>query len=293
MKYKREIKVALLAIVCGCLVYFGFYFLKGVNVFSSTTSIIAQFDNVSGLTEQAPVYVRGYKVGQVDHIYYDFQQPKAFSVQLSINDDIALPYGTKISLISDGLLGGKAIEVMLPIEDSTSHYQSGDTLPEVVVPGLTETLQEGLLLHLDSVILQANALIEQINSQLEGEHVARTLANVDAISSHLTYVSGDLQRMTQNQIPQFIGRADTLLAGAQQVIDQARVADIGRTIGRVDSLVYELQHSLNQTDGTVGMLLNDKELYAHIDSVALSLDLLLKDIQSNPKRYINISVFGK
>lgn len=293
MKYKREIKVALLAILCGCLVYFGFYFLKGVNLFSSVTSYVGIYDRLNGLTEQAPVYIRGYKVGQVDHITYDFTRQEAFTVQVSLDRHILIPHGSTMTLVSDGLLGGKAIEIRIPCESASSYYGEGDTILTGVERELTELLQEGLLLHLDSVIQQADALVEQINNQLEGEHIARTLANIDVISSRLTYVSDDLQQMTQNQIPQFIEHADTLLLGAQQVIDQTRAADIGRTISRIDSLVDELQHSLNQTDGTVGMLLNDRELYAHVDSVAVSLDALLKDIQTNPKRYINISVFGK
>ena len=59
MKHVREIKVALLAIVCGFLLYFGMYFLRGMNLFSPTRTYVGVFERINGLTEQAPVFVHG------------------------------------------------------------------------------------------------------------------------------------------------------------------------------------------------------------------------------------------
>ena len=78
MKHAREIKVGVLAIVALFLLYFGFNFLKGVNIFSPTHAYYGQYANLNGLVEQSPVYIRGYKVGQVDKIYYDFTSENAF-----------------------------------------------------------------------------------------------------------------------------------------------------------------------------------------------------------------------
>ena len=80
MKYAREIKVGVLAVVCIFLLFFGFNFLKGVNIFSSMYSFHGVYDNIHGLEEQAPVLIRGYKVGQVDKIHYDFTKDSAFGV---------------------------------------------------------------------------------------------------------------------------------------------------------------------------------------------------------------------
>ena len=63
MKNAREIKVGILAVIAIFLLYFGFNFLKGVNIFSSTHAFYGKYSNLNGLVEQSPVYVRGYKVG--------------------------------------------------------------------------------------------------------------------------------------------------------------------------------------------------------------------------------------
>ena len=114
MKYAREIKVGLLAAVCLFLLFFGLNFLKGVNIFSPTNSYHGVFYNLHGLEEQAAVYIRGHRVGQVDVIHYDFTADSAFTVDLSIRKDIALPQGTAMALVSDGLLGGMAVELQFP-----------------------------------------------------------------------------------------------------------------------------------------------------------------------------------
>ena len=46
-------------------------------------------------------------------------------------------------------------------------------------------------------------------------------------------------------------------------------------------------------DGTLGKLMSDKELYDNLNSASRELDLLLQDFRLNPKRYVNVSVFGK
>ena len=114
MKHTREIKVGILAAVCVFLLFFGLNFLKGVNIFSPTNAYHGIYYNLHGLEEQAAVYIRGHKVGQVDKIHYDFTRDSAFTIDISIRRDIALPQGTQMALVSDDLLGGMAIELQLP-----------------------------------------------------------------------------------------------------------------------------------------------------------------------------------
>ena len=101
MKHSREIKVGILAVVCAGILYFGFNFLKGVNIFSPTDCYYGYFERSNGLTEQAPVYILGHKVGLVESITYDFTRTPAFVVGVNINNDITLPIGTEMALVAD------------------------------------------------------------------------------------------------------------------------------------------------------------------------------------------------
>ena len=49
---------------------------------------------------------------------------------------------------------------------------------------------------------------------------------------------------------------------------------------------------LNNRNSSLGLLLNDRTTYDKLNSTIQSADNLLIDIKENPKRYINVSVFG-
>ena len=300
MKYAREIKVGVLAAVCLFLLFFGLNFLKGVNIFSPTNSYHGTFYNLHNLEEQAAVYIRGHKVGQVDKIHYDFTRDSAFTIDISINKDIALPAGTHMALVSDGLLGGMAIELQFPSlgtegaslsEANHSIINHGAFLPTTYVPGLMESLQTELLAHVDGAIqdvdkavINVDSLIAQIRTQVDGNHIQHSLTNIDRISGDLTSVSADLKSMMNNQVPRIINNADTAIANLNTIVADVKAADIKSTIARVDTAVDNVNAVVAQVKSPI---------LQHIDATIISADSLLQDLKAHPKRYVHFSIFGK
>lgn len=296
MKYSKEIKVGLLAVVAIFLLYFGFNFLKGVNIFSSTNTFYGKYSTINGLTEQSPVYVRGYKVGQVDKIVYDFRRNDAFVVVFSINKDIELPHGTELALIQDGLLGGGALELKIPVTDSKNLFAHNDTLPTIIVPGLMDNLQDGLLANLSDALLKVDTLLYTINSQLEGDHIKTALENVDRITADLKVTSTEIKKMMSSDVPNIVADIEVAIADIKNLAENVKDADVAATLTKLDVAVANLQNlteKLNSTDGTIGLLLNDKDLYANLNEAVQSVDSLLVDLKANPKRYVHFSLFGK
>ena len=301
MKYTREIKVGVLAIICVFLLFYGFNFLKGVNIFSPTNSYHGVYTNLHGLEEQASVFILGHKVGQVDRLHYDFTKDSAFTVDISIRKDIVLPEGTSLALRADGLLGGMALELLFP-EDATEKLQQqaliahGATLPTVYLPGLMENLQNELIAKIANAVEQVDTLVAQLNGQLEGDHLKSTLANVDRISGDLTDVSGDLRRIMNTQVPGIVNNADTAIANLNTVIADIKAADLKATVARVDTAIGGVNAviaDVRAQKGTLGQLIYNKSLYNHVDATVISADSLLTDIKAHPKRYVHFSVFGK
>lgn len=301
MKYTREIKVGVLAVICVFLLFYGFNFLKGVNIFSPTNSYHGVYTNLHGLEEQASVFILGHKVGQVDRLHYDFTKDSAFTVDISIRKDIVLPEGTSLALRADGLLGGMAVELLFP-EDATEKLQQqalikhGATLPTVYLPGLMENLQNELIAKIANAVEQVDTLVAQLNGQLQGDHLKSTLANVDRISGDLTDVSGDLRRIMNTQVPGIVNNADTAIANLNTVIADIKAADLKATVARVDTAIEGVNAvvaDVRAQKGTLGQLIYNKSLYNHVDATVISADSLLTDIKAHPKRYVHFSVFGK
>lgn len=294
IKHLREIKVGIVAVVCLGLLYFGFNFLKGVNIFSPVHTYYGVFAAVNGLTEQAPVYIRGYKVGQVDYIHYDFTADSAFMVKISVNKDINVPIGTTMDLIADGLLGGGAIQLTVPTA-ATAWHDSGDILPTQVVPGLMDNLQAGLLEDLDSTILAAKELIENANSQLEGGHLHSALQRIDYVSGELASTSHTLKQLMNDRVPAIVDNLDTTIANASVVVADIRKANLAETVARVDTAIDNINilfADVRAQEGTLGQLIYDKSLYANINTTVQSADSLLVDLKANPRRYVHFSLFG-
>lgn len=281
MKYSRELKVGVLAIICLVILYFGFNFLKGINIFSPTKVYVGTFDRINGLTAQAPVYIKGYQVGLVESIQYDFKQYPAFTVTVSIDKTIELPRGTQMALVADGLLGGGAIELQLPnMPNRAMPYQKGDTLPTQIVPGLIDNLQTGILANLDSLLAEANTLLASLNDQMSEGSLYATLQNIEQITQNLAISSKDLRALTHNQLPTIMDKADATIQGLNDIVDDVKAANIQGTVGMVDSTLNTLNAALQSQEGTVGMLLNDKTLYDNLNNALQDLDQALLNVDS-------------
>lgn len=313
MKYAREIKIGLLALVCLFLLFFGFNFLKGMNIFSSFYHFQGVFTEANGLQEQAAVYVKGYQVGQVDRIRYDFSKDSAFVVEISIDSDIRLPHGTQMVLIQDGLLGGGAIELRIPTGETDAYFASGDVLPTQIEPGLMAKVEEQLLAQVGRVVENVDSLVTDIHAQMDGDHIQSALRNVDQVSADLKNMSGEMPEIvggvkrSVGTLEQSMARVDDVVAGANRSIKDVNrftgelaqvdilgtVAGVNAAVEKVDGAVEQvsgLVTDMRSSDGTIGRLLYSPTLYNNLDSTVVSADSLLRDLKQNPKRYVHFSL---
>jgi phospholipid/cholesterol/gamma-HCH transport system substrate-binding protein len=290
MKYSREIKVGVLAVICAGILYFGFNFLKGVNIFSPTDCYYGFFERSNGLTEQAPVYILGHKVGLVETVQYDFTKTPAFTIGVNIDKGIVLPRGTEMALIADGLLGGAAIELKLPsMPNRAMPYQRGDTLPTVVTPGLIDNLQTGILAHLDSLLMEANTLLGTLNNEMEQGSLHATLQNIERITTDLKVSGADIRRLTHNQLPEIVEKIDTTITGLQTIVANVQDVNVKNTIDDLNETIHLLNQVLQSEDGTLGLLLNDTELHdnlnqalKNLDNAVLNVDTVVMSIKARP-----------
>ena len=288
MKISRELGV--LAILCGVILYFGLNFLKGINIFSSTSSYVGQYEKISGLTEQAPVYIKGYQVGLVERIQYDFTKSPAFTVAVSVNKDIMLPEGTQMALVADGLLGGMAVELILPTQQTgATIYEKGDTLPSIIVPGLFDNLEQGVLAKLDSVLSETTTLVAGLNDEMSNGNLRKALQNVERITQDLQVSGSDLRKLTHNQLPAIVAKVDTTMTGFAAVASDVRDANIVSLVDSINTVIRGVNQAINSQDGTLGLLLNDKELYENLnvalqdlDNVVLNIDSVVMSVKARP-----------
>jgi phospholipid/cholesterol/gamma-HCH transport system substrate-binding protein len=123
------------------------------------------------LVPSSPVYVKGYKVGQVEEVKYDFTKKESFVIKISVSKDVKLPKGTIVELYDDGLMGGKAIQLIYaPVVNSQPMYQSGDTVQSSVGIGLMAQLSGDLMPKIESISTQADSLIRSVRYLLKAKN---------------------------------------------------------------------------------------------------------------------------
>ncbi|NDV46784.1 MCE family protein [Paludibacter sp. 221] len=293
----RELKLGIIIIGALFLLYFGLNFLKGINIFSSTYSYYAQYDNIGGLVVSTPVYVKGYKVGQVDEIKYDFSRETSFTVKVSVSKDIKLPKGTKIELYDDGIMGGKAIQLLIPHEaQSTAFYAAEDTIESQVSMGLIDQLSAGLLPQIATLSNQADSLIRSIRSVIENESLTNSLASIEKITADFEVSSSQLKGIMINDFPGILNKADVLISDFSDIGKNIKQVDFNSTFSALDYTIQnfgDVANKINNDNGTLGALLNDRQLYTNLSSLSNSADSLVIDLQNNPKRYVHFSLFGR
>lgn len=292
IKITREIKVGLLAALCLFLLYFGFRYLKGTNIFNPIHSYSGRFVSMNGLVEQAPVYVRGYKVGQVDEITYDFSQDTAFNIVVSLNRDIRVVEGSSLQLVPDGLLGGMAVEVVIPAGKDLAEIPARSELPTGIKPTMIDELRGSLLASVDSALYSVRQLVDNVNDQLEGDKLKDILTHADQLLCSLKKSSVQLEQIMQNDLPQIVTQIDSVLADVKQLSGNLSQADVAAVVARADSTLAEVHRILdaaNSTDGTVGKLLHDNSLYNNVNGTVQTADSLMQELREQP----NSIIWGK
>ncbi|MHA8083819.1 MlaD family protein [Aquirufa sp. A-Brett2-15D] len=308
MLKSNELKVGFLALLAFLILYFGFNFLKGNDIFSSARIYYVEYENVDGLMVSNQVMINGIEVGKVKKVEIQPEKSNKILVTLRLSQDMVIPDKT-VAVLSDGaLLGGKIIRLRLEgkgnlAEDS---FLKGETevglttlLKERAIPVIANA--DSLLVsfrqistkfdntgtYLNTLLKTSNETVSNLNGSVNGI-VADNRANIAQISSNMKILSADLME-TEKQLRPLLTKFNT-------VADSLQALRIGKTLKEVDATVVSLKkivQGLERGEGTAGKLIKNDSLYVGLNKTLVDLDKLLLDFRLQPKRYIGISVFGK
>lgn len=292
--FTREVKVALLVTTALIILYFGLNYLKGINLFNPINKYYAKYESVEGLVASSPVYVRGYKVGQVNSITYDFSNEIPFVIEFTTEKSLKLPKGTIAEMFDDGLMGGKAIRLVMSKNDE--YISDGDTLSALKVAGLMDFLSGQFLPTLYKTVADVDSTIVNIQQLIASAEIKNSLKSIESVTSDLSKTSERLKNLMDGKIPAVVANIDTISLDLKKVSSDLKDFEYAELLLKVDSTMANLRslsNSLNDKDGSLGLLLRDQSLYNSLDSTVNSANLLLRDLKENPKRYVHFSLFGR
>lgn len=316
MKVSNETKVGALTIISAVLLVLGFNFLRGKDLFSSGTFIYAVYPDAKGLQPSNAVYIKGIQVGTVDNIQASNKNLSSVVVTLKIKGDYNIPKNS-VASINTNPLGSPSIQISLG--NSTAYLQAEDTIRTSTSEGLMGDITNkfgpiadqltATLKSMDSVLKNINTVLDP-NTKNNLQSIVKNLN--DATSSIATsaqslttllnpstgMLSASLQNVesfTQN-LASNNEKLNQTMSNLEKTTENFSNADIDGVINQLKASAEKLDSAmamLNSTQGTLGALINDKEIYNSLNSTIRSLNILMDDLRVHPKRYVNISVFGK
>lgn len=285
-----------MVIVAIFLLYFGMNFLKGTALFSSENTYYVLTENVDGLQKSFPVNIKGFKVGQVADIKYVPQNSPPFTLILYINKKMEIPSTAKVEIYEDGLLGGKAVRIVFNEKElkTSAKLNGGDTIPSFTTGGLMTKIQNDLLVKIGTVATQADSLMRAFRLLAESQHLQQSLAALDVTTQSLAASSRQLNVLLNNDLPALFSNVNGITTDLKQFSGNVSDIDLKTTVNSLDQTVANLKsltEKINTNDGTLGALMNDKQLYDNLKSVSDNANKLIIDLKENPKRYVRFSVW--
>lgn len=290
---KTQVKIGLTGIIALVALYLGINFLKGVNLFSSNEIYYISFGNTKGLTKSSPVYADGYKVGIVNDIRYDYTHPGEVVVEIRADKGLRIPKGSSAQL-DEALLGGCTLNMLLAT-NLREAYHPGDTIKGSDISGLMEKVG-GMVPQLEQVVAKVDTLVTTLNTLLSNPNLPLILQNAELITESLNSSSNQLNTLLRNDIPQMTGTFTKAGENISVLTDKMNQLDLQATLDNVNqtiSSVHAMMEQIQSPSGTLGKMMSDSELYDNLNHTVQSADSLVTDLKAHPKRYVNISVFGR
>jgi phospholipid/cholesterol/gamma-HCH transport system substrate-binding protein len=308
----KEARIGLLVAISILVFFAGFYFLKGSNILSREYEYHAFYENVQGLQPSAAVQIHGLQVGKVEAIRLDRSHLNSkIEVVLSINRKTRLPLGTVAKLTSLDLLGTKGIT--LDLANSSEYVEDDGLLPSAVEGGIvdkisvevTPLLQDvrKVVNSIDSVLNSVNQIFSpQARADLQQSIAAlhRSMDDFSGVAAKLNGQSAAMARVVQNadKITTSIanGDLDQTMANLRTTSEKLANSPVDNAVHNIDQAaasLSEVMHKINNNEGSLGLLVNDKNLYNNLNGTLAELTKLSADLKSHPSRYINLTIFGR
>jgi len=293
-RFSREAKIGLVTLIGMFLLYFGLNYLKGRDIFKPANTYYVKFNQVPELQKSSPVYVDGFNVGLVNDIHYNYATNDCILVEIALDKSMKIETGTYVK-ITTGLTTGASLNLILN-KYVNSYYAPGDTLEGRNEPGLMDVISSGILPHVETLLPKLDSILYGLQTVITHPALTKSLDHIEETTANLAQSTAQLNKMMSKDIPQIVSNFNTVSSDLSVVSGEFKKIDFEGTMQSVNATMKNLDRitaQMNSKDNTMGLLLNDTQLYDNLNSTALNASNLLFDLKEQPKRYVHFSIWGK
>ena len=293
LKLSYEIKTAILVLSGIILFIIGFSYLKSNDVFVADRIFYAVYNDVEGVSKGTPVTISGFNVGSVQDIKF-YKNTSQLLLKFRVENDFTFSDQSIAQIYETGLIGGKALSVVPKYGQRLA--KSGDTLQSSIAPGLTELVNDKLTPlqeKIESMVVSADSVLIGLNSVLNNEakfEIQSSIKNFSSTVADLKNSAGTLDELLNTNKSQINNIISNVNQTSNELSDLSIVVkNLSQSSKSIDKIVNEISNG----NGSLNKLIFDDELINSLDAASSNINLLLKDLRLNPKRYVHFSLFGK
>jgi phospholipid/cholesterol/gamma-HCH transport system substrate-binding protein len=319
MRISKFVRLGMLIVVSITLLVWGLAYLKGNDIFSRSDFYYVYYSRVDGLASSANIALNGYPIGKVREVEFAPDNSGRLLVTLAIDAEFKIPKNSVAQIVSSDIMGTRSVKLLM--SDENQYHQPNDTILGAIESDLKEQVSlqvlplknkaEELLGTIDSAI----TVLTMILNEDAQENLSASFANINQTIKNIEATTADLEEIVaaeKSSIKSIISNVDEIttsfksntevfestlqnLYAFSDTLSERSVSPMLNNIETVSEQLVSTLEKLNSDESSAGLLLNDDELYNNINLLSENLAFLVKDIQTNPKRYLEFSAidFGK
>jgi phospholipid/cholesterol/gamma-HCH transport system substrate-binding protein len=291
-----EFRVGVIILIGLVILGGSLYWLQGYKLERNAQTIRVRFDDVGTLAVGDKVTVSGVHKGKVNGLTLT---EDGVEVKLLIYRDVVLKRDATFVIKNLGLMGERFIAVWPgrdsilfdPEQVAVGQYDTG--LPEVM------GLMGEMITELRNLVVSFKRTVGSDSSLAKFDNTVKNLEQVSAsLADYLTRNEDKLDQTADNFLRASKELKRLLSENSQAVDSSAQRFDrvtrkLERFADQLDTLstsAREFADAINNPDGTVQLLLEDRRLYDDLRRTADNIDDLISDIRANPRKYINLTL---
>ena len=317
MKLKKEFLIGIVTLIGISVLIVGSFFLKGQEIWKSRFVYYSVFSNSEGLSTGRPVNLNGLQVGIITNINFQKNNLNNIVVEFELTDPnvFKLKKGSLVLLNSD-LLSGSYLDISWG--DSLDYYNYRDTIPSSVSLALEDQINERLIplekktneliSTADSAIKTIEAIFSRNTDNLDEsfDGIKNSIKNLEKVSlqirslirsekDNITQIVSNIETVTSN-LKESNEAINKILSNTAKLSDSLVASDIKGTINNAKQSLEEVNmilYDIKNGDGTLTRLINDSTVYLSVTQMIDEATRLVENIKTEPKRYVQFSIFGK
>lgn len=313
MKISKYQKLGLLLVFTISLFIWGLSYLKGHDFFKPVDYYYTRYERVDGLLESSPVTFNGFRVGNVKKIKFADDHSGDLIVTFLLENSLKIPDKSIARIVSSDIMGSRSVKLVYI--SSETFYSPGDTILGEIESDLKEQVSlqvlplknkaEELLSTIDSAITVLTVIFNEDARKNLSEsftNINQTIYNLEKTSADLAdlfsqqkeNVSGLIRNLNNfsGTLDKNAGNLDKIIRNLSSFSDTLATLPVHPVINDLAATVHDFQESLSRIKSeknTIGLLLNDDELYYNLTRLTAQLGNLTTDLKNNPRRYLHFS----